>query len=141
MDRATEWNLSDTSFGRGVSVADLDRDGRPDLVRRPVFGTATIDSPKCTANHWLTIQVRQPETNIFGIGAQVTVVADGYRKTRWLSAGGTGLAGSAPPELLFGLGANDSIERVEVLWPDGTLSVHTGVEADRHTTIERLAAP
>ncbi|MEC9391158.1 MAG: CRTAC1 family protein [Myxococcota bacterium] len=141
VDRATEWNLSDTTFGRGVSIADLDRDGRPDLVRRPVFGTATIDSPKCTANHWLTIQLRQPKTNIFGIGAQVTVVADGYRKTRWLSAGGTGLAGSAPPELLFGLGASDSIERVEVLWPDGTLSVHTGVEADRHTTIERLAAP
>ena len=139
VDRADRWNLSDTTYGRGISIADLDRDGRPDLVRRPVFGAATIDSPQCTTNHWLTVQLRQPEQNVFGIGAKVTVVTGDDRQTRWLSAGGTGLAGSAPPELLFGLGTRTDVDRIEVLWPDGTRSTHTDVSVDRHTTIKRLS--
>ena len=90
-------------------------------------------------NHWLTVQLRQPEQNVFGIGAKVTVVTGDDRQTRWLSAGGTGLAGSAPPDLLFGLGTRTDVDRIEVLWPDGTRSTHTDVSVDRHTTIKRLS--
>jgi hypothetical protein len=52
--------------------------------------------------------------------------------------GGTGFGTGGPPEVHFGLGEVDRIERIEVRWPDGTESwVAFGEAADQTVTIIR----
>jgi hypothetical protein len=136
-DAASLWGLDERSFGRGLATADLDRDGCIDIIRRPVFGPATIDSPRCTENHWVTVSLRMPTGNRFAIGARITVEADGHAQTRWIRAGGTGLASGGPPEAHIGVGNSTAIDRIIVDWPDGEQTVHTGIPTDSHIGIAR----
>ena len=136
-DEAAAWTMADTSAGRGVAVADLDRDGRMDVIRRPVFSAATIDSPRCSSNHWATVSLRQPAPNTHGIGARVTVRSNGDPSVRWIRAGGTGLASGSVAEVHVGLGEAEVIDEIEVLWPDGQTSTHVNVPADHHIVIRR----
>ncbi len=135
-DDAATWGIDDRTYGRGMVVADIDRDGRVDLIRRPVFGPATIDSPECTSNRWATVSLRQSGPNPFAIGAMVHVRTD-KEQTRWVRAGGTGLAGGGPAEVHFGLGQHESIDQIAVTWPDGKRSVHEATPSDRHVVITR----
>lgn len=135
-DHAARWGIDDRTYGRGMVVADLDRDGRVDLIRRPVFGPATIDSPQCTSNHWATVTLRQDGQNPHAIGAMIAVHTD-TTQTRWVRAGGTGLAGGGPAEVHFGLGSHALIAEISVIWPDGSRSIHEGVPSDRHIAITR----
>ena len=79
------------------------------------------------ATHGGLIQLRlQPSTRIR---------ADGLEQTRWLT-GGTGLQSSSEPVAYFGLGSAQSVE-LEVLWPDGQVSIFTDVPVDQTARVVR----
>ena len=50
-------------------------------------------------------------------------------------AGGTSYASASDPRLLFGLGSTPQVERLEVRWPSGLVSVMTDLRADRYLTV------
>ena len=137
-DQAALWGMDDRSFGRGLVTADIDRDGRIDVARRPVFGIATIDSPRCSSDGWATVSLLHPSKNRFAIGARISLESDTHVQTRWIRSGGTGLAGGGPPEAHFGLGNSTSIQRITVAWPDGVQTTHAGIAGNQHITISRL---
>jgi hypothetical protein len=119
-DAAEAWQVNDTTAGRGLIWADIDRDGHLDLVRRPVFSAVTVDLAQCTDRAWLSVHLSGPGENPFGIGARVRLHTDQGEWTRWMRAGGTSIAASGPPELHFGLGSSQRITALQVLWPDGS---------------------
>ena len=59
-------------------------------------------------------------SNRDGLGAQVAVVSGGRRQVQVHDGKSGYLAQSALP-LYFGLGAAETVERVEVRWPSGTV--------------------
>ncbi|MEX1024293.1 MAG: CRTAC1 family protein [Planctomycetota bacterium] len=121
---------------RAALTSDFDQDGAVDL-----FVTSNNGLPQMLANRaprqgrWIGLRLRQDGPNRFAIGATVEVSA-GDRT--WLSTlrAGTGYLGGNAPELHFGLGDVEAVDRVSVRWPDGTLSEH-GVELDRWVTLKR----
>ena len=136
MDAASEWGMDDAGIGRGFVVADINRDGSLDLVKRDLNGPGVLYLSECSAAHWLRVELEQPGTaNRHAVGATVRIWADGHMMQRTVTAGSTGIGSGGPPELHFGLGDRERVERVEVIWPDGTRSEQGGFDASRAVTL------
>ena len=81
----------------------------------------------------------QASGNTFGVHAEVVVyTADGDVQRRWVRAGGTGYGSASPLEVHFGLGGHASVDRLEVLWPDGEVSAFSDVASKQVVTVRRL---
>jgi hypothetical protein len=94
---------------------------------------------RCGSAHFLAISLRDDAiSNHSAVGARVKVVAADRSWVRWVTAGGTGYGTGGPPEVHFGLGDLRTVDRIEVLWPDGTSSwVGVDVPTDQRITITR----
>ncbi len=138
VDVGEAWGMADRGVGRGFVVVDLDRDGFLDVVKRDLVGPSVMYLSRCDESAWLRMELRQPgRHNGFAVGATVTVWADGVRQQRTVLAGGTGFGSGGPPEVHFGLGDIDAVDRIEVRWPDGERSVVRDVMARQSLRITR----
>jgi len=121
--------------GRGLAVGDIDNDGDLDVL---LFGVGEpprlLRNDGGNRNHWLGVHLEGTRSNRDGVGAVVRVTAGGRERVR-VRAGGTSYASASDPRLLFGLGATPEVDRIEVRWPSGLVSVMAGVSADRYLTI------
>lgn len=137
-DVAPAWGLDDTAAGRGLVVADLTGDGWLDLVTRDYRGgPARIHAARCGAASWLVVALEDAAPVH---GARVRVRVGGRWLRRDLLPGSTSLASRGPAVLHFGLGEADSVDALEVRWPDGTRSVFADVPARRRVRVVRRGA-
>ena len=81
------------------------------------------------SGHWLTVGLRAEGPNRDGIGALVTVVAGDRRWSAELHRSG-GFQAALPARVAFGLGAVESIDRVEIRWPAGHRQVVSNPKMD-----------
>ena len=138
VDRARERGLDDDRTGRGLALVDVDRDGWIDPVVHLMEGQTAVHRARCGDAAWLTLRLRDERTpNTMGVGAVVDVYVDGKRHRRWLGAGSTSMFTAMQPEVHVGLGDVEIVDRIEVLWPDGQVTVRDGVPTRRHLTLVR----
>ncbi len=107
----------DSAAHYGMAAADLDRDGSLDLVVGPWEGDVLLWENPCTQGAWLTIEPIGPPGNAEGFGVRVAIERGEITDLQELH--GLRTLGQAPSELYFGLGDVDTIDRIEVTWPDG----------------------
>ncbi|MEO1088389.1 MAG: ASPIC/UnbV domain-containing protein, partial [Acidobacteriota bacterium] len=69
-------------------------------------------------------------------GARITVRTGETRRTRLVQSGSSYLSQSDVVQH-FGLGASATYDAIEVRWPDGSTSEHSGGAADRTVTIAK----
>ena len=133
-----EWAQADDGAARGLALADLNRDGWLDLVKRQVLGPTLIDASRCGDAGWLSVTLQQPGDNPRGIGSRIRVRrSEGSDwQTRWLTAGGSGMYGGGPPQAWVGLGDAETVT-LEVTWPDGSVHTFEGLTARTHVTVVR----
>ena len=137
VDEGAAWGTDDVGQGRGFALVDINQDGWLDLVKRDLAGPTVLYRSRCGAAHWVVVRLTQEGMNGRAIGARVRVWTSSGRQMRVLRAGGTSHASNNPPEMHFGLGADEAIDRIEILWPDGQLSNVWELPADRVLTITR----
>jgi hypothetical protein len=117
---------------RGVAVADLDDDGRPDLVFAPADGPPLLLRNRIVARgHFVRIALRGRGA----VGATVVVSQEGRRHVRARTAG-EGYLGNFDPRVHFGLATDAPID-VEVRYADGAVSHHRGLPVDTTLTLVR----
>ena len=78
--------------------------------------------------HWLEIRLRgnKTTTNATAIGARVTVTVSGVAQVQDILAGhGIGSESDDPGVLFYGLGACSAVDKIQVRWPNKSLSVDT----------------
>lgn len=135
-EAAAEAGVASLARGRGAALADLDLDGRLDLVvvqrRAPLLVYRNVTDG---AGRWLAVEPRQPGPNARAVGAWIEVEAGNGRWSREVTVGGGHAGGAAGPEH-FGLGAAGEA-RVRVIWPDGAASGWAVVEPGRLVTLSR----
>ena len=117
-------------IGRGLARADLDNDGRIDLLlvsqNSPL---AYFHNRTEHPGHSLTLRMEGTMSNRDAIGARVTIQAGGRRQTAWRVGGGS-YASAEDPRLHFGLGPMRMIDEIEVRWPSGRVDRFRDLPAD-----------
>jgi len=106
---------------RGSAIGDLNGDGRIDVVVSALKAPAEIwmnESPG--SNHWLEIKLQGTKSNRDGIGARIRVVTRSGTQYDHKSTA-AGYASSSAGPVHFGLGADTSVDLVEIRWPSGAV--------------------
>jgi hypothetical protein len=129
-------NAAPAARHRGLGFADLDGDGRIDVVATALASPAEIwmnRSPN--AAHWLDIALEGTKSNRDGIGARIKVVTKSGTQYNHMTTS-VGYASSSHGPVHFGLGADDTAESIEIHWPSGTVQTLKAVSADRVITVK-----
>ncbi len=125
-------------LGRGLARLDWNRDGLADLcITHLDAPAALLTNTTPVAGRGLSVQLVGCVSSREAVGTVVTVEAEGRMMTQQLTAG-DGYQASNDRRLLFGLGAAEFADRVEVRWPSGLVSELLNVPAgSRLVVIER----
>ena len=128
--------IATTARSRGAALADLDQDGRLDLVvmnrRAPM--EVWVNTTE-TAGHWASVDLRMTNGNRFAIGAWLEVARDNGSEWIERTIGGGHVSGTLMP-IHLGLGADAEI-KVRAWWPDGASSDWHVVNAGARVTMTR----
>ena len=141
-DVSAEWGLKQAGLSNGAAYADLDNDGDLDLIVNNINNEAGIyrnESNKLTSSHYLKIQLRGNNKNIFGLGSKIYCYAQG--KMQFLEQMPTrGYQSSVSEILHFGLGKSTFADSLKITWPDGASQVLYQVKADQQIILEHTNA-
>jgi len=124
--------------GRGAAYADINNDGRLDLLLStnggPVYLFRNEAQGSVAANRSLRLKLVGIKSNRDGIGAVARVTSGGDTQTQMLRSGSSYLS-SSELVLTFGLGLRDKAESIEIRWPSGQVDHLSSASAGQTITI------
>lgn len=124
--------------GRGAAVGDYDNDGDLDIVVSNCGQPAVLmRNDGGNRNHWIAIRVRGAESNSFGLGAKVRVETGSGVQFKEINNVASYLS-SHEIRLYFGLGREQKVKRIEIIWPSGKKQTLRDIPADQTLLIKEV---
>lgn len=133
------WGLNHPGPSFGAVMADLDRDGDLDLVVNNFEKPARILRNGGQGQHQVVFRLEGAAANRFAIGATLRLETATGHQLRYLT-GSHGFMSSAEPFVHFGLGPENRIRQLTVLWPAGLQTTYQDLPADCLYTLTEPAA-
>ena len=151
-DVSAGWGMAGMKgYYNGAAYADLDNDGRLDLVVNCINAPALILRNEAPGRNWLSVSFEGVGGNRFGIGAKAYVFTGRGMQYQQLMLS-RGFMSSVEARLHFGLGSAGSgdslgigggtgfVDSVLVVWPDQRWQVVRHVKADRNMVFKQEEA-
>jgi hypothetical protein len=125
------------AWNRGAAFADLDGDGRVDIVVSRIGERAAIfRNTSAAQNHYLAVRLRGTHNNRDGLGAMVHVTGSSGRQQWNRVTTAVGYGSSSDRTVYFGMAQDAIAASVEIIWPGGAHQRQTDVQCDRYLTMD-----
>ena len=122
---------------RGTAFADFNGDGRVDVVVAVLGEAAELwENTSPSGNHWLVLKLVGSKSNREGIGALIRLAGQTNHMTT-----AVGYNSSSHDGVHFGLGKLETVDKIEIRWPSGTVQVLKDVKADQVLKVVEPTAP
>jgi enediyne biosynthesis protein E4 len=141
-DQTRAWGMDQPGFSYGAASADLNNDGRLDLVVNNIDAPASIYEnvrPTDESSHYLQIELQGENPNTRGIGSTLILTAGGQKQYVYASPS-RGYMSTVDDRIHFGLGRATRVDSLEVIWPDGRSQTLTDVPVDRLVILKQADA-
>jgi hypothetical protein len=141
-NKGRDWGMSLSSNSNGAAYADLDNDGDLDLVVNNINQPAFIyqnEASRQLGHHYLQVSLSGAGRNTAGVGAKVMLYANGKQQYQEQMPS-RGYQSSVSPVLHFGLGQENKIDSLRVVWQSGKQQVLTNVEPNQLLTLQEKEA-
>src|SRR6266567_4509667 len=120
---------------RGAAFADLDGDGRVDIVINNLDDQPTVLLNRSVSGNWIELKLVGRTSNRDAIGARVTITEAGKKQVAEIKAGHSYLSQS-DLRLHFGLGVAKKIDAIEIRWPRAGLQKLSNVTPNQVLRID-----
>ncbi len=134
------WGIKYKGFSNGVVYADFDNDGDLEIVTNNIDDYASFfENTSSTKNNYLKLRFKGDNKNTFGLGVRAYIQTDSVKQMQELTLT-RGFQSSVAPELHFGIGNNEIIKEIKVIWNDGKIEKLNNVNANQVLTLKHLNA-
>lgn len=127
--------------GRAVISEDFDLDGKIDFLLvdleqiQRIQTVMLYENRVASRNHWIGLRLKESGGKPI-IGARVRVESElgVFEKVYTI---GNVYSGQDSSQMHFGLGSSDSVEKIEIIWPDGEVTVMESPEIEKYHLVKR----
>ena len=138
-DISNSAGIDQPSFSNGMSYGDLDNDGDLDVVINNIDKEAFVYENTASENensNYLKIKLQGEPANLSGIGSRIKIIAKSSKQTLDQMPV-RGFESTVSNILHVGLGTDNTVDTLQVIWPDYKVSIRTNVAANQTLVITR----
>lgn len=138
-NKSEEWGMATPSFSQGAAYADLDQDGDLDVVINNLESDAFVyrnNAVEQSDHNWIQFTLDAGPSLNQALNAQVRIwTGDQQQQVEYQFT--RGYQSYMEPLAHFGLGTAQTVDRVEVTWPDGQQTVVAQPAVNQRHTVKR----
>jgi hypothetical protein len=141
-NKGADWGVSIASNSNGAAYADLDNDGDLDLVVNNINKPAFIyqnEASKQLKHHYLQLKLEGSGKNTSGTGAKVMLYLKNQQQYQEQMPT-RGYQSNVSPVLHFGLGEENRVDSLRVVWQSGKQQVLRNVDANQVLALQEKDA-
>jgi len=124
------WGLGEIGVAFGAATGDFDNDGDLDLVYLSYDGGVSILRNDIAGRHRVQVRLQGTRSNRHGVGAVVRIQSSTTGLQSQTLTVARGYAAGSELVAHFGLGDDETVERLIVEWPSGVKQIFTDLPAD-----------
>lgn len=132
-DESANWGFEMPAYSNGAAYADFDNDGDLDIVVSNIdehaFVYQNTQREKSDESNYLRVKLAGSGLNASAIGSKVTIRYRGKLQSK-LKSVVRGFQSTMEDNLHFGLGKVKEVDTLEVIWPDGKMTLLTDIAAN-----------
>lgn len=136
-DTSRKWVDKMNFNSNGAAYADLDNDGDLDLIINNMDAAASIyenKAPEGKHGNSIVIDLKGPKNNPFGLGAKVRI-PKGDETIYYEHYPARGYLSSMDYTVVLGVGTKETLDLIEVTWPDGKVSRLENLKVNQRVVI------
>ena len=126
-EKSADWGFDHAGISHGMALADLDNDGDMDIAVNNFNEAATVYRNNSPAPR-IAVKLRGTQPNTQGVGARITVEAEGLRQSQEIIDGGRYLSDD---EAVRVFAASKPILKITIAWPSGKTSTLASICPNR----------
>ena len=123
-------------YYNGSSYADLDNDGKLDLVINQLNGKAVILKNNAPDKNYLSASFKGDSLNTMGVGVKMYVFSKGQIQYQQLMLT-RGFESSSEPRLHFGMDSISTVDSILVVWPNQQYQVIKNISVNQQLVIQK----